>query len=147
MKFIIAALVIGALVGMLLLRRRSAERLAFKPLDVSGRKSLSIAEFYRAYYAEAGLNEASIPDIRAVLDAVAKASNLAAGKLEPTDELGAIAAANGLSRAFLVAQLGNLFPEAQAEMMRKTAAGDLSKLHHLIVLVVNARARARNRNR
>jgi len=147
MKFIIAALVIGALVGMLLLRRRSAERLAFEPLDVSARKRLSIAEFYRAYYAEAGLSEASIPDIRAVLDAVAKASNLAAGKLEPTDELGAIAAANGLSRAFLVAQLGNLFPEAQAEMMRKTAAGDLSKLHHLIVLVVNARARARNRNR
>lgn len=145
MKYLIAALVIGALVGMLLLRRRSAERRAFQPLDVAGRKNLTADAFYRAYYAEAGLKAASIADIRAVLDAVSKASGLPAGTLEPADELGAIAAANGLSRAFLIAQLGNLFPEAQAEMMRKTAAGDLSKLHHLIVLVVNARARARNR--
>lgn len=145
MKYLIAALVIGALVGMLLLRHRSAERRAFKPLDVSGRKRLSIAEFYRAYYAEAGLNEASIPDIRAVLDAVAKASNLAAGKLEPTDELGAIAAANGLSRAFLIAHLGEAFPEAQAEILRKTAAGDFTKLHHAIAVVVNARLQTRNR--
>jgi hypothetical protein len=145
MKYIIAALVIGALVGMLLLRRRSAERLAFAPLDVAGRNNLTADAFYRAYYAESGLREASIADIRAVLDAVSKASGLPAGKLEPTDELGAIAAANGLSRAMLIAQLGTLFPDARAEMMQKTAAGDFTKLHHAIVLVVNARARARNR--
>jgi hypothetical protein len=136
MKYIIAALVIGALVGMLLLRRRSAERLAFAPLDVVGRNNLTADAFYRAYYAESG--------IRAVLDAVSKASGLPAGKLEPTDELGAIAAANGLSRAMLIAQLGTLFPEAREEMMQKTATGDFTKLHHAIVLVVNARVRARN---
>jgi hypothetical protein len=144
MKYLIAALLIGALFGMLLLRRRSAERRAFQPLDVAGRKNLTADAFYRAYYAEAGLKEASIADIRAVLDAVSKASGLPAGALEPTDELGAIAAANGLSRAFLIAQLGSLFPEAQAEMMRKTAAGDFTRLHHAIVLVVNARARAKS---
>ncbi|KPK08437.1 MAG: hypothetical protein AMJ64_03465 [Betaproteobacteria bacterium SG8_39] len=145
MKYLIAALVIGALVGMLLLRRRSAERIAFEPLDVSGREDRSAEAFYRAFYADAGLPKASVPDIRAVLHAVAKASGLAAGKLEPADELGAIAAANGLSRAFLIAQLGVAFPEAQAEMMQKTAAGDFTKLHHAIALVVNARGRARNR--
>lgn len=145
MKFIIAALVIGALVAMLLVRRRSAERLAFQPLDVSGRRDLSAEAFYRAYYAEAGLPEASIPDIRAVLDAVAKASGLAAGRLEPSDELGAIAAANGLSRAFLIARLGDAFPEVKDEMLQKTAAGNFTKLHHAIALLVNARARARQR--
>lgn len=143
MKYLIAALVMAALVAMLLLRRRSAERRAFAPLDVSARKALSMQEFYRAYYAEAGLPQASIPDIRAVLDALAKASGLPAGKLEPADELGAIAAANGRSRAFLIAQLGNAFPEVQADMMAKTAAGNFTKLHHAIALVVNARLRTR----
>lgn len=145
MKYLVAVLVIAALAAMLFIRRRSAERQAFQPLDVSGRKDLTAGEFYRAYYAESGLKEASIPDIRAVLDAIAKATGLTAGKLEPADELGAIAAANGLSRAFLVAQLGNAFPEAEAEMLHKTAAGDFTKLHHAIALVVNARQRARNR--
>jgi hypothetical protein len=145
MKYIVAALVIGAIVAMLLVRRRSAERTAFAPLDVSGRRALSAAAFYRRYYAESGLTEASIPDIHAVLDAVGKASGLPAGQLEPADELGAIAAANGLSRAFLIAQLGNAFPDARAEMMDKTAAGDFTKLHHAIALVVNARLRARSR--
>lgn len=145
MKYLVAALVIAALAAMLLVRRRSAERRAFEPLDVSGRKDLTAEEFYRAYYAESGLKEASIPDIRAVLAAIAKATGVAAGKLEPADELGAIAAANGLSRAFLVARLGKAFPEAEAEMRQKAAAGDFTKLHHAIALVVNARLRARNR--
>jgi len=145
MKFIIAALVIGALVTMLLLRRRSAERLAFRPLDVSGRRDLTADAFYRAYYAEAGLPDASIPDIRAVLDVVSKASGLPAGRLEPSDELGAIAAANGRPRAFLIAALGNAFPDAQASMLQKSAAGDFTKLHHVIALVVNTRGRARQR--
>jgi hypothetical protein len=143
MKYLIAALVIGALVTMLLLRRRSAERLAFAPLDVAGREARSPEAFYRAFYADSGLGEAAIHDIGAVLKAVAKASGLPAGKLEPADELGAIAAANGLSRAFLIAQLGNAFPEVQAEMLEKTKAGDFTKLHHVIALVVNARARRR----
>ena len=30
-------------------------------------------------------------------------------------------------------------------MMQKTAAGDFTKLHHAIALVVNARVRARSR--
>ncbi len=145
MKYLVAALIIGAIVTMLLVRRRSAERLAFTPLDVSGREDRPPQAFYRAFYAESGLGEAAIPDIRAVLDAVAKASGLPAGKLEPADELGAIAAASGLSRAYLIAQLGAAFPEAQAEMMQKTAAGDFTKLHHAIALVVNARVRARSR--
>ena len=143
MKYLVAALVIGALVTMLLLRRRSAERLAFTPLDVAGRAERSPEAFYRAFYAESGLGEAAIHDIGAVLKAVAKASGLPAGKLEPADELGAIAAANGLSRAFLVAQLGSAFPEVQAEMLEKTKAGDFTKLHHVIALVVNARTRRR----
>lgn len=143
MKYLVAALVIGALAAMLLLRRRSAERSAFEPLDVAARKALSIEAFYRAHYAESGLPETSISDIRAVLDAVARASALPAGKLEPADELGAIAAANGLSRARLVAQIGDAFPEAQPEIAAKAAAGDFTKLHHAIALVVNVRARAR----
>jgi len=143
MKYLVAALVIGALVTMLLLRRRSAERLAFTPLDVAGREERSPEAFYRAFYADSGLGEAAIHDIGAVLKALAKASGLPAGKLEPADELGAIAAANGLSRAFLVARLGNAFPEVRAEMLEKTKAGDFTKLHHVIALVVNARARKR----
>lgn len=145
MKFVIAALVIGALVTMLLVRRRSAERLAFQPLDVSGRRDLAADAFFRAYYAQAGLPDSAIPDIRAVLAAVSKVSGLPAGKLEPSDELGAIAAANGLSRAFLIAELGHAFPEAQAAMLQKNATGDCTKLHHVITLVVEARVRARQR--
>ncbi len=145
MKYLVAALVIGAIVAMLLVRRRSAERLAFTPLDVSGREDRSPQAFYRAFYASSGLGEAAIPDIRAVLNAVAKVSGLSAGRLEPTDELGAIAAAKGLSRAHLVARLGEAFPDAEAEIRQRAAAGDFTKLHHAIMLVVNARMRARSR--
>lgn len=142
MKYIVTALVIAAFV-MLLFRQRRAGQPSFKPLDVTNREALSADAFYRAYYAESGVKEISIPVIGEVLEAVSNATGLPAGKLEPADALGAIAAANGLQRAFLVAHLGNEFPEAEKEMMQKVAAGEFTHLHHVIALVVNARARAR----
>jgi len=142
MKYLVAALVIAAIVAVFF-RNRRAGHPAFKPLDVTTREDRSPDAFYRAYYAESGVKEISIPVIREVLDAVSNATGLPAGKLEPADELGAIAAANGLQRAFLVAHLGTVFPEVEVEMMQKMAAGEFTQLHHAIALVVNARARAR----
>jgi hypothetical protein len=142
MKYIVAALVIAVIVAFFF-RNRRAGHPTFKALDVTHREDRSPDAFYRAYYAESGVKEISIPVIREVLEAVSKATGLPAGKLEPADELGAIAAANGLQRAFLVAHLGNEFPEAEKEMMQKMAAGEFTQLHHAIALVVNARVQAR----
>ena len=142
MKYIVAALVIAAIVAFFF-RNRRAGHPNFKPVDVTDREDRSPDAFYRAYYAESGVKEISIPVIREVLEAVSNATGLPAGKLEPADELGAIAAANGLQRAFLVAHLGNEFPEAEKEMMQKMAAGEFTSLHHAIALVVNARVQAR----
>lgn len=136
----IAAVVIVALVALVLWRRGAAHPKP-APLDVSAREVRSAEEFHRGFYADLG-NE-SIQDIRDVLEAVSRATGLPAGKLEPTDDLGAIAAANGLQRAFLVAHLVNEFPETQGEILGKSAAGQFVYLHHAIALVVNARINAR----
>jgi len=136
----IAAVVIVVLVALVLWRRGVAHPKP-GPLDVSAREVRTAEEFHRGFYADLG-NE-SIQDIRDVLEAVSRATGLPAGKLEPTDELGAIAAANGLERAFLVAHLVNEFPEAQGEILGKSAAGQFVYLHHAIALIVNARIGAR----
>ena len=136
----IAAVFILVLVA-LVLWRRGASHPKPGPLDVSARGERSIEEFHRGFYADLGIE--SVQDIRDVLEAVSRATGLPAGKLEPTDDLGAIAAANGLQRAFLVAQLANEFPEAQGEILGKAAAGQFIYLHHAIALVVNARVNAR----
>jgi hypothetical protein len=137
---VIAVIVVLALLGMFFWRRRSGHP-QFKPLDVSGRAERSAEEFHRGFYADLG--SGSIQDIRDVLEAVSRATGLPAGKLEPADELGAIAAANGLQRAFLVGHLVNEFPEAAGEIMQKTMTGEFVYLHHAISLVVNARINAR----
>ena len=142
MKYLVAALVIAAIVALFFRSKRAGDP-SFKPLDVTNREDRSLEAFYRAYYAESGVKEISIPVIGEVLEAVSNATGLPAGKLEPADALGAIAAANGLQRAFLVAPLGNEFPEAEKEMMQNMAAGEFTHLHHAIALVVNARVRAR----
>jgi hypothetical protein len=135
------AVIAAVVLALLLLRRRSSGHPQFKPLDVSTRAERSAEEFQSGFYADLG--SGSIRDIRDVLDAVSRATGLPAGKLEPADELGAIAAANGLQRAFLVGHLASEFPEAAAEIMQMTMTGEFVYLHHAIALVVNARVNAR----
>ncbi|MBI3043151.1 MAG: hypothetical protein HYY78_10040 [Betaproteobacteria bacterium] len=101
MDYVIIAAIIVVALALLAWWRRGSGHPSFKPLDVGGRAERSAEEFHRDFYA--GLGSESIQDIHAVLEAVSRATGLPAGKLEPADELGAIAAANGLQRAFLVA--------------------------------------------
>lgn len=144
MDYLLAAVAVAVAVVLVLAfvyLRRGAGHPQIGPLDVSGRVERSAEEFHRDFYAD--LASTTIPDIRAVLEAISRATGLPAGKLEPSDPIGAIAAANGLKRAFLVAFLVNEFPEAQGEILQKAAAGEFVCLHHAIALVVNARIAAR----
>lgn len=144
MDYVIIAAIIVVALALLAWWRRGSGHPSFKPLDVGGRAERSAEEFHRDFYASLGSE--SIQDIHAVLEAVSRATGLPAGKLEPADELGAIAAANGLQRAFLVGHLVSEFPEAAGEIMQKMATGEFVCLHHAVALVVNARINARARS-
>ena len=69
MKYLVAALVIAAIVALFFRSKRAGDP-SFKPLDVTNREDRSLEAFYRAYYAESGVKEISIPVIGEVLEAV-----------------------------------------------------------------------------
>jgi len=143
MTYWIVAVVLVALLAVVLVKR-GGRHPGFRPLDTSGRVERSTEDFHQAFYGNLGSE--AIRDIRDVLNCISGATGLPATKLEPGDELGAMAAANGLQRSFLIAHIANAFPEAEGEIMQRTANGEFVFLHHAIALIVNARHRARSPN-
>ena len=131
---IIIVLVMAAL--FLVLQRPPADVHA-QPLDVTGRTPLSDEEWLARFYSTSQMDKAAIVKVR---DHVAGRSTLAPGLLDPTDPLDQLAAAGGLNRAMLVADLMTTFPEAEGAISRKMLAGEFTLLHHAIVLVASAPA-------
>ena len=137
MGTLLTLLVVGAVILFALRAMKGATggHPKSEALDVSARPDASAEDFYNKYYAPIGAHKESILRL---LSHISERTGIPAGKLDPADDLGRIAAAGGLNRPMFVADLVTNFPEAEREIMEKMAAGQFLLLHHAITLVANA---------
>lgn len=137
MKTLLTLLIVGVLIWFVLraMRGASSGHPQFKALDVGSRPEASAEDFYNKFYADVGAHKESILRL---LAHISQRTGIPAGKLDPADELGAIAAAGGFNRAMFVADLMNTFPEAETAISQKMLAGEFTLLHHAVALIANA---------
>ena len=137
MGVLLTLLVVGAVILFALraMKGSASAHPKFEALNVGARPEATAEDFYNKFYAPIGAHKESTLRL---LAHISERSGIPAGKLDPADELGKIAAAAGLNRAMFVADLMTAFPEAESAIAEKMAAGQFLLLHHAVTLVANA---------